>query len=412
MSGAPKQHDALPGHAELVLKGGVIRTLDGSLPTGTALASGGGRILAVGSDTDVNAWVGPKTKVVELAGRAVVPGLADAHMHLRGLGEKQTGVDLRGTKSREAVRARVEEAIAKAKPGEWIKGRGWDQNDWQGTGGAFPTADDLDAISASNPVVLTRIDGHAVWANSAAMKALGIDGATKAPEGGKIVHKRGKPTGIFVDNAMTLIRAGIPPPTTSQLEQAYRSGQKACLETGLTQVHDMGVDATELDVLKKLDAAGELKLRVYAVLDGSAEDLDGFLKNSRSQPARHDRHHRLTVRSVKFFADGALGSRGAALLEPYADDPKNSGLILTDPAELEARVRTAEKHGFQVATHAIGDRANHMMLNIYIRVFGDGIQESRPRIEHAQVIAPARMPGVLCSTPKPLSRREATHRWS
>lgn len=381
----PKAPPAPPPRAQLVLVGGVIHTQDPEQPKVSALAIRDGRIAALGTDEALAAWIGPDTKVVGLAGRTAVPGLVDAHMHLTGLGTRHLTLDLVGTKSLAEVQKKVAGAVLKAPPGQWILGRGWDQNDWAEHTG-FPAAADLDSLSPDNPVALTRVDGHAVWANSLAMTRAKIGRRTRPASGGRIMKLKGVPTGIFIDNAMQLVREHIPSLNDDQVRQAILLGQKECLEAGLTGVHDMGVGPRELAVMSALDAQGELRIRVYAAHDGSVENLSPALAGGPRIPKDGD-SSRLTVRAVKFYADGALGSRGAALLEPYSDDPHNSGLLLTEPAVLEARVRTASKLGFQVATHAIGDRANMVTLDIYRRVFGRHAWKHRPRIEHAQVLS-------------------------
>lgn len=400
MEPKPTAPPPAPPKAELVLVGGRVHRQTADLSPGTALAIRAGRVVAVGDDATIEGWIGPETKVVDLKGRTAVPGLVDAHMHLTGLGKRRLGVDLVGTKTLAEVKAKVAAAVKAAPAGQWILGRGWDQNDWSDHAG-FPTAADLDGIAKDNPVALTRVDGHALWANTAAMMRAKITRRTRPASGGRIMMRHGTPTGIFVDNAMTLIRDHIPGLSPEQLRQAILLGQDECLAAGLTGVHDMGVGPDELAALEALDEAGALKLRVYAAHDGTVPDLTPALAGG-PRIADPSGPRRLTVRAVKFFADGALGSRGAALLEPYSDDPKNSGLLLTEPAVLEARVRSAVAAGFQPATHAIGDRANAVTLDIYGRVYAGQAWKARPRIEHAQVVAELDLPrfgaeGVIAS---------------
>lgn len=422
-----------PPRAELVLLSGTVVTFDPQVPAATALAIKDGRIVAVGSDAELKPWIGSDTRVIDLKGRTAVPGLADAHLHLSSLGARAFSINLVGTRSLDEVRARVKAAAAAAKKGDWLLGRGWDQNDWAQAaatkrpgkaekkrgadaargGGGFPTARDLDDISGDHPVVLARIDGHAVWANTKAMEAAGVNGKTKPRPGGEIVKLKGKPSGIFIDNAMGLIAEKAPSPSREQAKAAILAAQKECLAAGLTQVHDMGVDRQAVEILRELDKSGELRLRVYAFLAGSVEDLGGLLAGGPTM-ADGDKG-RLTLRGVKFFVDGALGSRGALLLKPYSDDKKSAGLFVTAPELLEARIRTAAKAGYQVATHAIGDRGNRVVLDIYERVFAEAAPDSdatgakkgppggaRPRIEHAQVLAVSDIPrlakdGVVAS---------------
>jgi predicted amidohydrolase YtcJ len=384
-----KSEDAPPPpRADLVLTGGTIETLDGA--AGTALAIKAGKIAKVGSDDEIRRWVQPETRVIALQGRTVIPGLVDSHMHLEGLGMRRFGIDLVGTASIEEIKTRVKKAASTAPKGEWIQGRGWDQNDWETfkkKGLKFPTARDLDDVSPNNPVILTRIDGHAIWVNTKAMQAAGVTARSKSKDGGEMLKAGGKPKGIFIDNAIGMIADKVPAPTKEQLTQALLLGQKDCLSAGLVQVHNMGVSATELEALKELEQKGELRVRVYGMLDGGADDLGALMGAGPIIPA--DSKARLTVRGVKFFADGALGSRGAALLKPYADDKKTSGLLVTSQETLEARVRSAAALKYQVATHAIGDLGNEMTLDVYERVFGSDAKDARPRIEHAQVLQPS-----------------------
>ena len=374
--------------ADLVLKEGRVHTLDPAMPSASAVAVMGSKIVAVGDEDTVATWVGPSTRVIRLSGRTVVPGLIDSHMHLVALGTRRGRVDLVGADTLADVLARVKAAAAQTPPGRWILGRGWDQNDWSDHRG-FPTARDLDRVAGDHPVFLGRIDGHAGWANSAALRIAGITGRTPDPAGGQIIKRRGRPTGIFIDNATALIEGHIPPPTDAQLEQAILQGQDECLASGLTEVHEMGLGPKELDALRRLDDAGKLRLRVYAMISGSLEDLTPFME---AGPRIAEDNQRLTIRGLKFYMDGALGSRGAAMLEPYADAKKQTGLLLTPLSMLEARVRTAKTHGFQVAVHAIGDRANREVLDIFERVYGKDDGTHRPRIEHAQVIHPEDLP--------------------
>jgi predicted amidohydrolase YtcJ len=386
----------VPPRADLVLVSGNVETLDPGTPKASAVAIKEGRIAAVGSDDDIKPWIGDQTRVVELHGKTVLPGLVDSHAHLAALGLRRFGVDLVGTRSLEEVRSRVKKAALAAKKGEWIIGRGWDQNDWESfkkKGLKFPSAKDLDDVSPDHPVMLHRIDGHAIWVNTKAMQFVGVDAHTKAKPGGEIVKgKSGKPSGIFIDNAMEIISDKTPAPSKDELKQAILAAQKECLAAGLVQVHDMGIGHPALTVLRELDQAGELKLRVYAFLDGSTEDLGAMLAAGPLIPTDAKSH--LTVRGVKLFIDGALGSRGALLLKPYSDDKKSSGLLVTKPEVLQSRVMQATRAGFQVATHAIGDRGNQIVLDAYQKMLsatsssGRTASILRPRIEHAQVVAP------------------------
>ena len=373
-----------PPKADLVLTEGLIHTMMPKWPVASAVAVLGTQIVAVGDQEAVAPWIGPNTRHIRLGGRTVVPGLVDSHVHLIRLGRRRSAVDLVGATTLGEAIERVRRAAEDTPPGQWIRGLGWDQNDWADHPG-LPTAADLDAVTPDHPVILTRVDGHAIWVNSQALRLAGIDASTRSPPGGQIVRRRHRPTGVFVDRASALVRGHVPPPTPEELEQAILLGQGECLAAGLTQVHEMGIGPDELAALRRLDDRGQLRLRVYAMLSGALEDLTPYMKAGPQLPA-DDR--RLTVRGFKFYLDGALGSRGAALLQPYSDDNKALGLILTPPELLEARIRTAKTHGFQVAVHAIGDRANRLALDIFERVYGADDGRHRPRIEHAQVIHP------------------------
>jgi predicted amidohydrolase YtcJ len=391
--------------AGLIFHGGPIYTMNPAQPQVEAIMVRNGRIERAGDLKTIQAsHSSSHVRVIDLAGRTLLPGLTDAHMHLFGLGRATFYIDLVATKSILDIKRKVAEAVSKAKPGQWVRGRGWDQNDWADHQGEFPQAKDLDDVSPDNPVALTRVDGHALWVNSSALKKAKIDASTRSSHGGQIVRQGEQATGVFIDNAMSLVRAKIPAFTREQLKQAALKAQQMCLASGLSQVHDMGVSEEQLSILKELDAAGQLKLRVYAMIDGDSKNLESLFEQKPHHP-RSDKE-RLTIRGVKFFADGALGSRGAALFEPYEDDPKNKGLILTPVTELERRIRLAKEHGFQVSIHAIGDRGNHTVLDLYEKIFtpgrnfgrdsnkpGRGINKSgpsphdyRPRVEHAQVL--------------------------
>lgn len=375
-----------PPAPDLVLLGGIVHTLDSQKPKATAIAVQAGRITAVGTDEELRALAGPKTRVIELEGKTVLPGLVDGHMHLASLGNASLTLDLGGTKSVKEIAEKLRAAAEKAEPGKWILGRGWDQNDWVAPGAKapFPTAKDLDTAAPKNPVLLYRIDGHAAWVNSVALQQMALDGKTKEPEGGKVLKDaRGRPTGVFIDNAIELVQRLVPPPTKEEVKATLLAGQALCLAAGLTQVHDMGEGALEVEALRELDEAGQLKLRVYGMLDGSSPELEAWLARGTRLP---EGQRRYTLRGVKLFADGALGSRGASLFEPYADDPKNNGLLLTPPEVLESKIVAAKNAGFQVAIHAIGDRANGLVLDLYERVFMHDLTRHRPRIEHAQVL--------------------------
>lgn len=383
--------DRKPVVADVILVNGTLVTMDPLKPRADALAIVDGRIEAVGSAAEIRRLAGPRTKVVDLAGGSATPGLVDGHVHVYGLGKSLEEPSLRGLGSAVECARVVEEAARRRGPSEWITGRGWDQNLWPGQ--AFPDHTALDAVA--QPVALRRIDGHALWANGAAMRAAGVTRDTRSPEGGSIVRDaRGEPTGIFIDHAMTLVEARIPPAEPAVVRRRILLAARAAAAAGLTAVHDMGVDEAMLAAYRGLAAEGALPIRVRAMLDGPA----GMASH---RPDRDDDGTAMFVLAgVKLYADGALGSRGAAMLEPYDDDPENRGLILTSREEVERVARAAAAGGWQVAVHAIGDRANREVLDAY-GAAGIG-RELRFRIEHAQIVAPEDIPrfgamGVVAS---------------
>jgi predicted amidohydrolase YtcJ len=307
------------------------------------------------------------------------PGLADAHAHLVGLGAALEDVDLVGTASFEQVVARVRERASKTPKGEWIVGRGWDQNDWPTK--TFPAHDALSAATPDHPVWLTRIDGHAALANRRAMELTGLKPGTEAPAGGEIVRDAdGAPTGVLVDRAMALVGGGIPEATAAQIERRLLAAQQACLAAGLTSVHDAGMPPATIAILRRLHAARQWKLRVYAMLPASATE-------AIEQGPYQTPDGVITVRAVKGYADGALGSYGAALLEPYADRPGHRGLLITPQAQLARLAQLCADHGFQLCVHAIGDAANRAVLEAFAAAkHPHGARAARFRIEHAQVV--------------------------
>jgi hypothetical protein len=366
----------------LILVGGQVRTLDPARPTATALAIAGPRIVAVGSDADVRALAGPGTRVIDLRGAAVLPGLVDAHCHLYGLGADLEHVSLRGLRSeRDAARA-LEPAARARPPGEWVIGRGWDQNLWPEA--QFPSRRSLDAAYPGRPILLTRVDGHAAWVSSAALAAAGITAATRDPAGGKIERDaRGEPTGLLIDNAVALVEAAVPAPPPAVIARRIRAAARRAVAAGLTGVHEMGIDDATAAVYRELAARGELPLRVTAYLAGDAAQLARL----RQPPA--PAVGRFSMRGVKLYADGALGSRGARLGADYDDDPGNRGLWVTAPESLAAAVGVATAAGWQVAVHAIGDAAVSAVLDAVLAAARAHPGDLRPRIEHLQVVAPA-----------------------
>ena len=375
--------------ADLVLTGGVVITLDAAHPRATALAVRDGRIVAVGDDAQMKPLVGRTTKRVDLEGRAVVPGLTDAHVHVESLGASLENLDLVGATSLDEACRRVGARARTLRADEWLLGRGWDQNDWPGQ--QFPTAADLDRVSGGHPVYLTRIDGHAGWANSKALTLAGIDAKTPDPPGGRLIRDAaGAPTGVLVDRAQALVTSKIPEAPRAVRKRRLAAGLQACARAGLTEVHDAGIGLDAVGLYKELLREKGLPVRVYVMLRGPGEFL---AKGATLKPEVGLGDGLLTIRAIKVVADGALGSRGALLLAPYADEPGTKGLLTVDEAEFRRLLPRAIAQGFQVNTHAIGDGANRFVLDAYERAFGgyDG-SRYRFRIEHAQVLAPSDVP--------------------
>ena len=386
--------------ADVVLVHGRIHTLDPAVPDSTALAVIGDRIAKVASDKEINSLVGPGTRKIDLEGRTVIPGLIDAHLHLMGLGRSMEELDLRGIASPEETLRRVSEAASRAAPGTWILGRGWDQNLWPVQ--EFPTAAMLDAVSGDHPAAFQRVDGHAIWANSKALEAAEIKRGTPDPRGGKILRDRstGNPNGVLLDDAMELILTKIPKPELATKRRWVQLAGERLLASGITSVQDAGVDPEDIDLYKMMVEEGSLPLRVYAMLGDSNKKLPDYFAQERVI-GYGDR--RFTFRALKVGVDGALGSRGAALLAPYSDDPNNSGITTMQGEQLESITRDALTRGFQVCVHAIGDRANRMVLDRFQNALAAvPTQDPRLRIEHAQIVSPADIPrfeklGIIAS---------------
>jgi hypothetical protein len=381
------------GTADLVLKNGIVITMEASQPKATAIAIGGDKILWIGDSSKAQTWIGPKTKVVDLEGAFVYPGFIDSHAHVTGLGDSRTKLDLVGTPDKQSVVKMVQEATQTTPKGEWIRGRGWDQNDWPEK--KFPSAADLDPITPENPVVLLRVDGHAHWVNTAALRLAGITKDTKDPEGGLIERDAdGNPTGILVDNAMDLLDAAVPTLTQQQVQSRIQIALQEASGKGITMIHDAGESETQIEAFKALAASGRLPVRVYGMIGLPDPYCENLVKDG---PKNFGPFYEL--RSVKLYEDGALGSRGAALLAPYSDDPANSGLMRMTEDQLLPLLMLAKKGGFQVGVHAIGDRANRLVLDAYSKMNVNGL---RWRIEHAQVLSQSDIPrlalwGVIAS---------------
>lgn len=366
---------------------GTLHTLDPDRPLAGAALIRGGRFACVGEEAECLARAAAGVRRLELGAGSAVPGLVDAHGHVFGLGRSRLEVSCVGAGDPGACAARVAERARLLPAGRWIRGRGWDQNRWPG--GAFPAADVLTRAAPDHPVALFRVDGHAIWVNRAALAAAGVEPHTPDPPGGRI-HRdaTGRPTGVLVDAAMERVLSRMPRPDASALEEGILAGLRELAALGLTGVHDAGVEPDALEVYRRLAREERLPIRVHAMIDGQPPlpALEAELARWRTTPALG----LLTVRTVKLYADGALGSRGAALLEDYADEPGNRGLLLTPPAELRDKIAAIARWGYQPAVHAIGDRACREVLEAFAAV--PGIRALRPRVEHLQILRPADLP--------------------
>ena len=384
---------------ELILINADIHTMDGARPRAQAIAIDDGVIVAVGSDAEIKGLARDSTRVIDLAGKTLTPGLIDAHCHLYGLGADLDNISVRALPSEEAAVTKLATTSTAGK-GEWVLGRGWDQNRWPGQ--KWPTKASLDVAFGDTPVLVRRIDGHASWVNSKALALANITKATPDPTGGKILRDdKGEPTGVLIDNAGELVDVVIPPATAEVRERRIRAAAKLAIEAGITGVHDMGIEDATADVYRKLAAANQLPLRVYAYLTGEP----GNLARVRVAPAPATGW--FAMRGVKFFADGALGSRGARLYQPYDDDPKNKGLWVTEPGVLNAAVDAAVSGGWQVAIHAIGDAGIGSVLDAYLAAGAKHGGDRRLRVEHLQVVAPEDWKRLVDS--KAIASMQPTH---
>ena len=378
--------------ADLVFYNGLIYTLTEGDSTVEAVAVKDGRIVYAGAYAGTKELTGENTRVVDLAGNTMIHGLVDAHAHLRGLGKYIAQIKLETASSPEEVRQVVLSAKKNTPPGRWIQGRGWDQNDWPVK--EFPTYRDLQGTE-THPVYLRRVDGHATWVNGKALELCGITRDTPDPEGGLIVRdENGEPTGVFVDNASDLISDHIAEPSPEELDDWMLSAIQHCNARGLTGIHDAGIEAMDIASLERLYERGELSFRVYCMLSTGDEDLQFTEAQMRAGP-RETAGGRVIVRAIKLYADGALGSRGAAMIDPYSDDPHNHGLLVSPPDELERLAAMALENNYQVCTHAIGDRGNRIILDIYEKLLTGKSAEgaaARFRVEHAQIVSLADIP--------------------
>ncbi|HEV2883690.1 MAG TPA: amidohydrolase [Pyrinomonadaceae bacterium] len=380
--------------ADIVFKNGIIYTVNELQPKAEAVAVKADRIIFVGSNREAQQYVGRNTRVVDLKGKTVVPGLTDSHHHLIGVGFREMTLNLEGINSLQEFLDKLKARVGQARSGEWVTGRGWIETFWKPP--VFPKRSELDAIAPNNPVILTRADGHASVVNSAALKLAGIDRNTPNPFGGEISKdERGEPNGMLLDAAQGLVRRHVPETTAADAERAVILGVKRNIELGWTQIQDAGGNYDEIALFKKLYTAGKIKLRIYKALHGPGPNAERLIKGGAIVG---DFGHRFTVRSIKVVSDGALGSRGAALLEPYSDSPGTSGFLTVKQEELAPMLAMALRNGIQVETHAIGDRANRFILDEYEKAFAAvpeaqrKIPQPRWRVEHAQVVNPADIP--------------------
>jgi predicted amidohydrolase YtcJ len=380
--------------ADVVFKNGNIYTVNDRQPNAKAIAVKGGRVVFVGTNEGVEKYEGKNTRVIDLQGSTVVPGFTDSHYHLSGVGRREMTLNLEGITNLEEFLAKVKERVEQAKPGEWITGRGWIETFWKPP--VFPTRQDLDKVSPNNPVFLNRADGHGAVANSAALKIAGINKDTPNPFGGEILKEKqtGEPHGMLLDKAQDLINKHIPPTTEADAEKAVLLGVKRSIELGWCQIQDAGGSYPEVDLFKKLYKEGKIKLRIYKAVHGPSESAQKLL-NEGATVGAFDNH--FTFRSIKVVFDGALGSRGAALLEPYSDFD-TSGFLTSKEEELMPMFVEALRKGVQIETHAIGDRANRLILQLYEKAFAAvppgerKVKEPRWRIEHAQIVNPDDIP--------------------
>jgi predicted amidohydrolase YtcJ len=386
--------------ADLLLLNAHVVTMRDQQPSAEAIAIQGGRIAWVGSTNEARRLYPKPARTMDLHGSTILPGITDAHTHLINLGESLVRLNLKDIPTEKEIIERVKQRVASTAPGEWILGWGWDEGKWASN---YPTNQALSGATPNNPVFLVGLHTFAAWANQRALEISNITKDTKDPQNGKIVRdeRTGEPTGILLNRAQDLVAKRIPPMTLMQTKRAMQLAARECVRNGLTSVHEAKVTPLMVQALQEMVGEGHMPLRVYAMLDGADKNLvDEWLKHG---PAV-DPHHRFTIRAFKLFADGAVGSRGAALLEPYSDAPQTKGVMTTPETDVYSLTRRALEGGFQVCTHAIGDAANRAALHAYSQAEKEvpDVHDPRLRIEHAQVLAPEDIPrfaklGVIAS---------------
>jgi predicted amidohydrolase YtcJ len=387
---------------DLLIKGGKIYTADAGNPVVEAVAITGDKIIFAGSEEDAAQYLGGETQLIDLQGKTMTPGLIEGHVHMLGVGYNELNLDLMNIKNFDELVQKVEEAARKAKPGQWIVGRGWHQDKWdvkpEKIIKGFPVHNELSEVSPDNPVFLWHSSGHAALANAKAMEIAGVSLLSKEniaqgnTEGGEIIRDElGNPTGLFNERAMTLISKNIPESTAETDAQALDLAIQACLRNGITSLHDAGAGRENIALYQQFRKEGKLTVRMYVMVTGWDRDL---VYEWMKRGPEIDSANILTIRSIKLNCDGALGSRGAWLLEPYTDRPDFSGMATLSMDTVLKTSREALKHGFQVCSHAIGDRANREILDRYEIAFKENtsIKDHRFRIEHAQHIDPKDLP--------------------
>ena len=390
--------------ATLVLRNGKVVTVDAARPEAQAIAIRGDRIAAVGSNAEVQQYVGPNTRVIDLRGQLAIPGLIESHGHFMGFGQSKLTLDLMDVKDWNEIVTMVAAAAKQAKPGEWILGRGWHQEKWSSVPKpnveGFPYHDELSKVSPANPVMLTHASGHASFVNARAMEAAGLTAKTPDPDGGEILKdSSGRPIGLLRETASGIAGRALeawrstktPAERLADARRQIELAVTASLEKGITSFHDAGVPFTTVDLYKQAAADGVLGLRLWVMVRDSNENLAAKMAQYKAV-GLHDNH--LTIAAIKVTADGALGSRGALMLEPYSDSPASVGLATSSLESIAATAKIAKDTGVQLCVHAIGDRANREVLNIYERAFQGtaNAKELRWRIEHAQHISAADIP--------------------
>ena len=393
LSVTPARQQVAP--ADILFKNGNVYTANDQKPTAEAVVVKGDRIIFVGSNADAQKYAGKGTKVVDLQGKTVLPGFTDAHQHLSGVGFREMTLNLEGSSSLQDLLAKLKARVDQAKPGEWVTGRGWIETHWQPP--VFPTRWDLDKVSPNNPVILGRADGHGAVANSAALKIAGVEKTTANPFGGEISKdkKTGEPNGMLLDAAQGLVRRKVPGTTQEEAERAVVVAGMRDITLGWTQIQDAGGSYDEVELFRKLYAAGLIKLRIYKAVYGPGLNANRLIKDG---PIIGEFQNRLTVRTIKVVSDGALGSRGAALLAPYSDAADTSGFLTVKAEDLRPMLVDALKQGIQVETHAIGDKANRFILDEYETALNSVPESQRKvasprwRVEHAQIVNPVDIP--------------------